>query len=78
MNGTADDVVLKAASYRRMAERHRAREVELVCAKEDRDRAWKWARDCLAQERELTRRCVHLYGLAARYGATDEELAGPG
>lgn len=36
-----------------------------------------WAHDSLDEERRLRDRCTYLYGLAARLGATDEQLQGP-
>jgi hypothetical protein len=38
------------------------------------DRVAYWQRRARDAERRLRDRCVELYGLAARHGATDEEL----
>lgn len=70
-------VVLRAKSYRQAEERRRVAQARVFWAEDVAETARIWARDCLAEERRLRDRCTHLYGLAARYGATDEELRGP-
>ncbi len=69
-------VVLRAKSYRQAEERRRIAENRVYWEEAAAEHARTWARDCLAEERHLADRCTHLYGLAARHGATDEELRG--
>lgn len=69
-------VVLRAKSYRQAEERRRIAQMSVYWAERDSEHARTWARDCLAEERRLADRCTYLYGLAARHGASDEELLG--
>lgn len=57
----------------------RARDAEwrIHAAERDSTRSQEWAREILTEERRLWDRCTYLYGLAARFGASDEELRGP-
>lgn len=68
--------VLKTTSYRRAQERQRLADRLRELAEEDAERARQWARESLADERYMRDRCTYLYGLAARKGADDAELAG--
>jgi hypothetical protein len=54
----------------------RARDAErrLEFEKEANESTTRWAHKAFEEERRLRDRCVELYGLAARHGATDEEL----
>lgn len=69
-------VVLREKSYRQAQERQRVAEALKRAAEERAEDARAWAVDCLNEERRLYHRCTYLYGLAARHGATDEELRG--
>lgn len=70
-------VTLRERSYRQAQERHRVAEARRKVEEEAAEHARQWARECLAGERRLSERCTYLYGLAARLGATAEQLAGP-
>lgn len=70
-------VVLKAKSYRAAQERQRIAECRRESAEEYQQLTRLWAVNCLEEERRLMKRCEWLYGLAARHGATDEELRDP-
>jgi hypothetical protein len=50
-------------------------ESELAWAKRDAENTERWARDVIAREHRLSDRCTYLYGLAAKHGATDDELS---
>jgi hypothetical protein len=49
-------------------------ERRLEFEKEHNESTRQWANKAFDEERRLRDRCVELYGLAARYGATDDEL----
>lgn len=70
-------VVLKAKSYRQSQERQRVAEALRRNEEQHNEHTRAWANRCLDEERRLSARCTYLYGLAARHGATDEELRGP-
>lgn len=67
-------VVLREKSYRQAQERQRVAEALRQMERENAEHSRKWAVNCLDEERRLRDRCTYLYGLAARHGATDEEL----
>ncbi len=69
-------VVLRAKSYRWAEDRRHRAQADAYWAKLDKEHAWVWARECRDDERKLADRCTYLYGLAARHGASDEELRG--
>lgn len=69
-------VPLKAKSYRQAQERQHIAQAEAEWEKESAAHARAWAHDCLEKERHLSNRCVYLYGLAAKLGATDDQLRG--
>lgn len=54
--------------------RARDAERELEFAKRENEHTTAWAHKAVEEERRLRDRCVELYGLAARHGATDDEL----
>lgn len=56
--------------------RTRQAENELEWAKRDMTHTTEWAHNAFAEERRLRDRCTYLYGLAAKHGATDDELRG--
>lgn len=70
-------VVLKEKSYRQAQERQRVAQRMEEVALEDRDRAYVWARDSLAEERRTRERLTHVYGIAMKFGATHDDLVGP-
>ena len=70
-------VVLKAKSYRQAQERQRVAEALRAAEERNSEHTRAWAMRAFEEERRLRDRCTYLYGLAARYGATDEELRGP-
>ena len=70
-------VAVKEKSYRQAQERQRVAEARRASEAEAADHARSWAREAFTEQRRLADRCTYLYGLAARHGATDEELAGP-
>jgi hypothetical protein len=69
-------VVLRAKSYRQAEERRRIAENRAYWEERAAEHARIWARECREYERRVGERCTYLYGLAARHGATDEELRG--
>lgn len=69
-------VVLRAKSYRQAQERQRIAEALLRSEVEHAEATRQWASNCLDEERRLRDRCTLLYGLAVRYGAPKEEIAG--
>lgn len=69
-------VVLRQKSYRAAQERQRRAEVYRECAEESKERAYAWARDCLAEERRLRERLTFVYGVAQKFGATAADLRG--
>ena len=56
--------------------KRRARDAErqLDFEKEHNERTHQWALNAFDHERKLSDRCTYLYGLAAKHGATDDEL----
>lgn len=71
-------VVLKLKSHRAAQERHRIAHVRMRDAHEARDKQQAWLeRDIFPWQRHLTQRVDHLAGLAARLGATPEQMASP-
>lgn len=66
--------VLRAETARRSRERLRVAEALHGEALLQVERTEQWAQRAFAEQHRLARRCERLYGLAARYGATDYEL----
>jgi hypothetical protein len=66
-------VVLRAKSHRHAQERQRIAEAE---RRLEAEHTRAWANKAFDEMRQLSDRCTYLYGLAARHGATDDELAG--
>lgn len=69
-------VVLKAGSHRRSKERRRLAEARERWAQETVEHTRRWAEDAFAEQRRLSDRLTHVYGVARAHGATVEELAG--
>lgn len=69
--------VLRTGSYRAAQERQRIAQVRMDDAFDRVRSVEAWARSLADEARHLRDRCTYLYGLAARHGATDDELAGP-
>lgn len=70
-------VVLRAKSYRAAQERQHIAQALLKSQEEHNEHTRAWAQEAFKEERRLVERCTYLYGLAARHGATDDELRGP-
>lgn len=69
-------VAIKEKSYRQAQERQRVAEALRRSEAEAAGHARSWAHEAFEEQRRLADRCTYLYGLAARHGATDEELSG--
>jgi hypothetical protein len=69
-------VVLKEASYRRAQERQRLAQAQAEWETQQSEHIRAWASDCLDKERLLRDRATYLYGLAAKLGATGDQLRG--
>lgn len=70
-------VVLRARSYRAAQERQHIAEALLRSQEEHNVHTRAWAHKAFDEERRLSNWCTYLYGLAARLGATEDELRGP-
>jgi hypothetical protein len=70
-------VVLRAKSYRAAQERQHIAEALLKSQEEHNEHTRAWANKAFDEQRALGDRCMYLYGLAARLGATDDDLRGP-
>lgn len=70
-------VVLKSTSYRNAQERQRIAEAQRRCAEEDAARTRTWAEGAFTEQRRLSDRLTHVYGVARAHGATEEELRQP-
>lgn len=68
-------VVLKAPSYHRLLERKRLAEARQQWAEENAEHARTWAQEAFTEQRRLSDRLTHVYGVARARGATLEELA---
>ena len=75
--GVSETITLKMKSYRASQERLRVAQALLKAEVEHAEVVRSWARECHASERQAIDRCTYLYGLAARLGASDDELRGP-
>jgi hypothetical protein len=68
-------VVLREKSYRQAQERQRVAEALRKLEEEHNVHTREWAHRAFDEMRRLSDRCTYLYGLAARHGATESELA---
>lgn len=70
-------VVLRAKSYRAAQERQHIAQALLASEERHNEGTRAWAQQAFDEQRRLSERCTYLYGLAARLGATDDDLRGP-
>lgn len=69
-------VTLRAKSYHQAQERQRVAEALQREAERARESALEWGQAQCAEWRRLAERTTYLYGLAAKLGATEEQLRG--
>lgn len=77
MRDNGETVTLKAKSYHAAQERLRVAEACLREQERQNESTRAWAERAFDEQDRLRLRCEYLYGLAARHGASDDELHGP-